>query len=74
MTDITAVRIIQNQLASKTEVINGIKVPAAFTGEGSRKFGGRWNSIGTPIVYTAGTQSLAILEVVGVLPRFHGRF
>ncbi|HBX60504.1 MAG TPA: RES domain-containing protein [Methylophaga aminisulfidivorans] len=64
MTDITAVRIIQNQLASKTEVINGIKVPAAFTGEGSRKFGGRWNSIGTPIVYTAGTQSLAILEVV----------
>ena len=63
MTDISAVRIIQNHLASQTTIINGIEIPAAFSGEGSRLYGGRWNSIGTPLVYTAGSQSLAILEV-----------
>jgi RES domain-containing protein len=63
MTDIKAVRIIQNKFASKKTVINGIEIPAAFSGEGASQYGGRWNSIGTPIVYTAGNQPLAILEV-----------
>jgi len=36
----------------------------AFTGEGARLFGGRWNSPGTSMVYTAQTQSLAILEML----------
>ncbi len=36
----------------------------AFDGEGARLQGGRWSSPGTPIVYTAGSQSLAILEIV----------
>ena len=36
----------------------------AFTGEGARLFGGRWNNPGTSIVYTAQSQSLAVLEMV----------
>ena len=36
----------------------------AFSGEGARLFGGRWNLKGTPIVYTAGSQSLAVLEMM----------
>jgi RES domain-containing protein len=39
----------------------------SFDGEGSRLFGGRWNSRGRKLVYTAGTLSLAALEIlVGV--------
>lgn len=36
----------------------------AFSGEGAASNGGRWNSPGTPVVYTAGTQSLAALEIL----------
>ena len=36
----------------------------AFTGEGARQFGGRWNSKGTAIVYTAGSAALAALEML----------
>jgi RES domain-containing protein len=37
---------------------------AAFSGEGARLYGGRWNSPGVAIVYTAESQSLAALEMV----------
>ena len=37
---------------------------AAFDGEGARLYGGRWNSPGTPMVYTSSTISLAVLEVL----------
>ena len=37
---------------------------AAFTGEGARLYGGRWNRKGVPMVYTAGSQSLATLEML----------
>ena len=40
---------------------------AAFTaldGEGARLFGGRWNSPGRPMIYTAASPSLAVLEVL----------
>ena len=33
-------------------------------GEGARLYGGRWNSPGRPVVYTASTQSLAALEIL----------
>jgi RES domain-containing protein len=39
-------------------------IKTAFTGEGARLFGGRWNHAGTPLVYTAGSQSLAALEIL----------
>ena len=34
----------------------------AFSGEGARLYGGRWNYPGYPVVYTAESRSLAILE------------
>ena len=37
---------------------------SAFSGEGARLYGGRWNPKGVPMVYTAATQSLAILEML----------
>lgn len=36
----------------------------AFDGEGARLFGGRWNSKGQLCVYTAGSEALAILEIL----------
>jgi RES domain-containing protein len=36
----------------------------AFSGEGARRYGGRWNSRGTPVAYTAGSRSLALLEIL----------
>ncbi len=35
----------------------------AFDGEGARLYGGRWNSVGVPMVYAAQHQSLAALEL-----------
>lgn len=34
----------------------------AFSGEGSRRVGGRWNSRGRSVFYTSATLSLAALE------------
>jgi RES domain-containing protein len=36
----------------------------AFSGEGARLYGGRWNRKGVAMVYTAGSQSLAMLELL----------
>jgi RES domain-containing protein len=36
----------------------------AFDGEGARLYGGRWNSPGVAMVYAAGSQSLAALELL----------
>ncbi len=40
----------------------------AFSGEGARLRGGRWNSKGTIMVYTAGSIALASIEMVVNLP------
>ncbi len=34
----------------------------ALDGEGAKIYGSRWNSVGKPVVYTASTLSLALLE------------
>lgn len=36
----------------------------AFSGAGAKASGGRWNNPGTAIVYTAGSTSLALLEML----------
>jgi RES domain-containing protein len=36
----------------------------AFSGEGARLYGGRWNHPGVAMVYTAQSQSLAMLELL----------
>jgi RES domain-containing protein len=35
----------------------------AFSGEGARRYGGRWNARGTAVVYLSGGLSLAALEL-----------
>jgi len=50
---ITAWRIVKRKRAG-----------AAFTGQGARLYGGRWNRAGIAIVYTDKSQSRAALERV----------
>src|SRR5271167_4984639 len=35
----------------------------AFSGEGARRFGGRWNSRGVPMVYCSSSLALAAIEL-----------
>ena len=35
----------------------------AFSGDGARRFGGRWNSRGTPMVYASTSLALAAMEL-----------
>ncbi|MHB1841423.1 MAG: RES family NAD+ phosphorylase [Acidobacteriaceae bacterium] len=39
-------------------------IKTAFSGEGARLYGGRWNSKGIAVVYVAATRSLAMLEIL----------
>lgn len=57
MTAIRAWRIVKARFAR-----------TAFTGDGARLFPGRWNRRGTPMVYLAGSVSLAMLELLVHLP------
>jgi RES domain-containing protein len=50
---ISAWRIVKRKLAAQ-----------AFTGEGARVYGGRWNSPGIRVVYTSQSRALAALEIL----------
>ena len=54
---LTAWRIVQAKYLNK-----------AFSGDGARLYGGRWNSKGVAVVYTAGSLALASMELVVNLP------
>lgn len=53
MADLTVWRITHRRWAK-----------SAFSGEGARLAGGRFNSVGVPAVYTSATRSLAMLEIL----------
>ncbi|MBI5479216.1 MAG: RES family NAD+ phosphorylase [Deltaproteobacteria bacterium] len=44
-------------------IVKARHVADAFSGEGARLYGGRWNHRGTPLVYLGGSQALAALEL-----------
>ena len=45
-------------------IVKSEHAAAAFSGHGAKIAGGRWNNPGTLMVYTAGSHSLAILEIL----------
>ena len=45
-------------------IIKAKHVDVAYSGEGARRFGGRWNSPGMSVVYMAESRSLAALEML----------
>ena len=55
-----AYRIVKAQYAGK-----------AFSGEGARLYGGRWNNPGTAMVYTSASVSLCTLEMLVHLRETH---
>lgn len=44
-------------------IIRKKRLSNAFTGEGARLGGGRWNHVGTPVIYVSETLSLAAIEL-----------
>ena len=45
-------------------IVRAARANSAFTGEGGRVYGGRWNSQGTAVVYVSEHESLAALELL----------
>lgn len=51
-------------MISAWRIVKRRHLDGAFTGEGARLYGGRWNSPGIAVVYTAQSLSLAALELL----------
>src|SRR5215469_6794018 len=51
-------------MRSAWRIVRAARVGSAFTGEGSRLVGGRWNSPGTSVIYLSEHESLAALELL----------
>src|SRR5246127_529 len=51
-------------MPSAWRIVRAARVNSAFTGEGARIYGGRWNSRGTPVIYLSEHESLAALELL----------
>jgi RES domain-containing protein len=51
-------------MARGFRIVKAAYAATAFDGAGARRFGGRWNSTGTAVIYTAGSLSLATLELL----------
>src|ERR1044071_2638945 len=45
-------------------IVRAARGNSAFTGEGARLYGGRWNSRGTAVIYVSEHESLAALELL----------
>jgi RES domain-containing protein len=50
-------------MASAWRIVRASRAKAAFTGEGPRLYGGRWNSPGVRVVYVSEHQSTAAFEI-----------
>jgi RES domain-containing protein len=50
-------------MASAWRIVRASRANTAFTGEGPRRYRGRWNSSGVRVVYVSEHQSTAALEV-----------
>src|SRR5215467_3408605 len=51
-------------MPSAWRIVRAARVNSAFTGEGARAYGGRWNSRGTAVIYVSEHESLAALELL----------
>ncbi len=55
-------------------IITARRARTAFSGEGARLYGGRWNPKGVPVVYTAESRALAMLEMLVQDEPLHARY
>ena len=45
-------------------IVKAKHAATAFSGDGAKRYGGRWNTPGGAVVYVAGSMSLAMLEML----------
>ena len=51
-------------MPSAWRIVRAARANSAFTGEGARLYGGRWNSQGTAVIYVSEHECLAALELL----------
>jgi len=55
-------------------IVTTRRARTAFSGEGARLYGGRWNPKGVPLIYTAESRALAMLEMLVQDEPLHARY